>query len=115
MKITIICSVRNATPEYRERLEDYVGRLEQAGNEVYLPHRDNDQKDTGINILTRMRERIQWADRIDIFYNSDSQGTHFDMGGAWAFRKTIKVVENIDYGEGKSFPRFLDEWEGSQK
>ena len=114
MKITIICSVRNATSEYRKKLEDYVAELEKNGHKVYLSHRDNDQKDSGINILSRMRTKIKWANRIDIFY-SGSEGTLFDMGDAWALNKTIKVVENIPYGEGKSFPRFLDEWEGSQK
>ena len=50
------------------------------------------------------------CDEVHIFYNPDSQGTHFDMGVAFAYRRKIVVVENVEYGPGKSYPRMLDEW-----
>ena len=36
MKIFVICTVREATEEYKNRLENYVARLEQEGHAVYL-------------------------------------------------------------------------------
>jgi nucleoside 2-deoxyribosyltransferase len=55
-------------------------------------------------------EAIKSADEIHVFYDSKSQGTHFDMGMAFALGKKIVVVENEPYEEGKSFQRMLDEW-----
>lgn len=111
MRIFVICSVRNATQEYRDKLEDYVLNLEEAGNEVHLPHRDTNQKQSGIDICRQNCSEIKDCDEVHIFYSKDSQGTHFDMGSAFAFKKKIKVVENESFGEGKSYPRMLTEWE----
>jgi len=111
MRIFIICAVRNADSEYRKMLENYANELEKQGHLVYLPHRDTNQNDKGINICKQNRKAIEEADQIHVFYNPNSQGTHFDMGMAFAFRKPIKVMENVEYGEGKSYPRMLAEWE----
>ena len=118
-RVVIVCSVRKATPEYKKRLEQYVAKLEKAGIEVYLPHRDNNQDDLGINICTRMREKInKWADRVDIFY-SGSEGTLFDMGMAfmanYGIGKPIKIIENLPFDDyKKSFPKMLKEWSDKQ-
>lgn len=114
MRIIIICSVRKATEKYRENLEKYVRDLEKKGNEVFLPHRDNNQDAKGFDICWNMREAINWADRVDIFYSPDSQGTHFDMGMAFMANKEIKIIENVKYVEGKSYARMLKEWETDQ-
>lgn len=111
MNIFIISSVRNASPEYRKKLDDYVLCLESVGHSVYLPHRDTDQNGTGLNICKANRDAIIKSDEVHIFYTSVSQGTHFDMGVAFAFCKKIVVVENEKYGDGKSYPRMLDEWQ----
>ena len=111
MKIFIICSVRGADQFYRSKLENYARKLELEGNKVHLPHRDTNQKATGLEICMQNAKAIKDADEIHIFYNSKSQGTHFDMGVAFAFQKRIKVIENEEYGEGKSYPRMLDEWQ----
>ena len=117
-KVVIICSVRKATPEYKKRLEEYVAKLEKAGIEVYLPHRDNNQEDLGINICFRMREKIRKCDRVDIFY-SGSEGTLFDMGMAFMASygegKPIKIIENLPFDDyKKSFPKMLQEWSNKQ-
>lgn len=113
MNVFIISSVRNASLEYVKMLDDYVVSLEAKGKNVYLPHRDTDQRDTGLNICKKNREAIRKSDEIHIFYSSGSQGTHFDMGMAFAMNKKIVVIENEKYGEGKSYPRMLDEWQAN--
>jgi len=110
MKIFIICTVRGASDEYKQKLEDYVKSLENEGHKVHLPHRDTDQKASGYEICTQNAKAIASANEVHIFYNPDSQGTHFDMGATFIYGKKIVVVENIEYSEGKSFARMLDEW-----
>ena len=110
-KIFIICTVRGATPEYQKELEDYVDLLEAKGIKVHLPHRDTNQNDTGYNICNQNANAISMADEVHIFYNPDSQGTHFDMGVAFSLNKKIVVVKSVKYGPGKSYPRMLDEWQ----
>jgi len=110
--IFIICSVRGTEDDYRQRLEAYVSKLEQGGSKVHLPHRDTDQSAPGIEICRQNQGAILKADEVHVFYNSKSQGTHFDMGVAFALNKEIIVVENEEYGPGKSYPRMLIEWQG---
>lgn len=115
MKIFIICTVRKATKEYIEKLYEYVDKLEKQGHEVYFPPRDTDQNASGFEICKQNCKGIKWAEEIRIFYNPDSQGTHFDMGMAFMENKKIKVIENVEYGEGKSFPRMIKEWEDENR
>lgn len=110
MKIFVICSVRGMEQDYRDKLENYVYDLETKGHEVHLPHRDTDQGGTGFGICLENVAAIKSADEIHIFYSPESKGTHFDMGAAFALGKKLVVVDNVEYGEGKSFPRMLDEW-----
>jgi nucleoside 2-deoxyribosyltransferase len=110
-KVFIICSVRGASDEYQTKLENYVKSLEEDGYKVHLPHRDTNQKANGIDICKQNATAIFEADEVHIFYSKASQGTHFDMGVAFALNKPLKVVENEKYGEGKSYPRMLDEWQ----
>lgn len=109
-RMFIICTVRGASDEYKKKLEDYVTQKEAEGWEVHLPHRDTDQNVSGYEICSQNARAIAMAHEVHIFYNPNSQGTHFDMGVAFAFGRKIVVVENVEYGEGKSFPRMLDEW-----
>lgn len=109
-RMFIICTVRGASEEYKKKLEDYVALKEYEGWEVHLPHRDTNQNATGYEICTQNAKAIAASHEVHIFYNPDSQGTHFDMGVAFAFGRKVVVVENPPYGEGKSFGRMLDEW-----
>ena len=109
-KIFIICTVRGATEEYKKKLEDYVADYERVGVKVHLPHRDTNQEESGYNICRQNAAAIFEADEVHIFYNPESQGTHFDLGVAFALNKKIQVVENVEYGPGKSFARMIDEW-----
>jgi nucleoside 2-deoxyribosyltransferase len=110
-KVFIICSVRCATMEYQNKLVKYTEALEAEGVEVHLPHRDTDQTATSFDICEQNKEAIRISDEVHIFYSPESQGTHFDMGVAFALNKPIKIVESVPYGEGKSYSRMLKEWE----
>ena len=114
-RVFIICTVRGASAEYQKELEDYVDSLEAEGIQVHLPHRDTNQKNTGIGICNQNAGAIKASDEVHIFYNPDSQGTHFDMGVAFSLGKKIVVVKSIEYGPGKSYARMLAEWENASK
>lgn len=122
----VICTVRNATEEYKKELEEFVAKKEAEGWIMHLPHRDTNQNATGLEICIENFNAISTADKVFIFYNPDSQGTHFDMGVAFAIAQLVKIgemegpplnieiVQNIKYGEGKSYARMLDEWKKYQ-
>lgn len=110
MNVFIICTIRGATQEYLNKLEAYVSNLESKGIKVYTPHRDTNQMALGYEICKQNMRGIIDADEVHIFYNSNSQGTHFDMGMAFALGKKIVIVENEPLTEGKSFQRMLTEW-----
>lgn len=112
--IFIICSVRGATDEYKQKLDEYTENLEKEGHIVHLPHRDTKQNAQGIDICLQNLGAIQDADEVHIFYTSESQGTHFDMGMAFAIGKDIVIVENVPLTEGKSYQRMLTEWQEHQ-
>jgi len=114
--------VRLATPEIKEKLENYAKGLEEKfGCSVHLPHRDTDQDQSGLDICLQNAHAISASDEIHIFYDSKSSGIHFDMGVAFTMdivcgnTKKIVIVENEGIIEGKSFPRFLDEWSSFRK
>ena len=109
-KVFIICSVRGASQKYRYRLENYVSGLESQGIKVHLPHRDTNQNASVFEICEENARAVRDADEVHIFYSSSSQGTHFDMGVAFANNKKLIVVENEKYFEGKNFPGMIEEW-----
>ena len=115
MKDFIICTVRGASEEYKKKLEDYVAKLEGEGHKVHLPHRDTKQDAGGYDICMQNMIAISNADVVHVFYNPDSQGTHFDLGVAFALNKKLLIVENIELSAGKSFARMITEWQEKGK
>lgn len=111
MRVFIIGPVRGADGPLRENLEAYTSTLESLGCQVHLPHRDTKQDARGLDICRQNRDAIERSDEVHVFYSSTSTGSHFDLGVAFALNKRILVVKSEPYGEGKSFPRMLDEWE----
>lgn len=110
-KIFIICTVRGASEEYKKKLEDYVAKLEKEGCEVHLPHRDTNQQASGYNICIQNTRAIAMCNEVHVFYNPESQGTHFDLGVSFAFGRKVVVVENVPYDVNqKSFAKMIDEW-----
>jgi hypothetical protein len=114
-KMFIICKVRNADEEYKRSLEEFVKDLEENGYKVHLPHRDTNQEARGFDICLQNKQAIQDADEIAVFYSSDSQGIHFDLGMAFALNKKIIILKNELFDENKSFPRMIWEWSKEQK
>ena len=113
-KIFIICPVRDADSETKQRLEDYAAGLEKEGHRVHLPHRDTDQSDTiGYKICLTNMVAIKHADEVHVFYTNTSTGTHFDLGMAFALCKNIVIVDIAEPYEPnkKSFPRMMKHWE----
>lgn len=107
MTITIICSVRQGTPQI---VYDYVAKLESEGHNVYFPPRDTPQDDPiGLDICLRMKQAISGADEVHIFYFPDSQGIHFDLGMAFALEKKWKLINIPLDGTKKSYIKVIRE------
>jgi nucleoside 2-deoxyribosyltransferase len=113
-RIFLICSVRGASPERFAEQAEYVAGLEQRGWVVHYPPRDTDQTATGLAICGQNAAAIRESDEVHVFYSPDSQGTHFDMGVAFALGKRVVVAKSVPYGAGKSYARMLDEWATGQ-
>lgn len=113
MRVFIIGAVRAANQDFREYLERYARELEASGITVHLPHRDTNQSASGLDICRQNCAAIAASDEVHLFYRADSQGTHFDMGCAFALGKPLRVIESPEYGEGKSYPRMAHEWESA--
>jgi hypothetical protein len=124
-KIYIICSVRDASLETKAALEAYTHMLEDEGHHVHLPHRDTDQKASGLDICMESGAAINCADEIHIFWDTKSTGSHFDLGMAFMLdmlighKKRVCIMEMGETGrftleDGKSFKRMLIEWTEEQ-
>lgn len=111
LHLFLICSVRNASDSTKQAQERYVAHMESLGWVVHYPPRDTNQSAGGLEICRQNLHAIEQSDEVHVFYDSHSQGVHFDMGIAFALRKRVKVANNELYGPGKSYARMLDEWE----
>lgn len=110
MKVYVLCPVRLASEEDRKKLEKYAEHLEEMGHAVHLPHRDTDQTLNAFSICCINTQKIKEADEVHVFYNPKSQGIHFDLGAAFALKKTIRIIENESIIEKKSFAEMLKIW-----
>jgi hypothetical protein len=117
MNIFVICPVRLG--ESMDAIE-YVHKLEDEGHKVYYPARDTcqDTENNGLDICSTHREVIKAADEVHVAYHADSQGIHFDLGMAFAFRKKIVYAfavkefnEKYPPSVKKQFTYMLKEWE----
>lgn len=113
IKIYIVCPVRNVSVEQVEEISKYVNDLENEGHTVHYPPRDVDQDDpTGFEICTSHKKAMQDCDRVDVFWDKTSSGSHFDIGMAFALNKTIKIVKAYQPdNEGKSFLKVMKQLE----
>jgi len=111
MKIYLICSVRDANEESKEKAESYVAHLEGQGHTVHYPPRDVDQTcDTGISIVDAHRAAMAASDEVHLIWDVESKGSHFDLGMAVAFNKKI-VLKDWAYVDikGKSYLKVIKE------
>lgn len=118
MKIYIICPVRNASETVTSHIREYVASLKGEGHDVHFPTDDVDQSDpTGESICSSHAEAMLAADRVDVFWDSGSMGSHFDAGMAYLLhhlRETeLRFVESINGDtDGKSYEKVLRSLEG---
>jgi len=125
-KIFLICPVRGVKPEITEKIKKYAEKLEKRGYQVHLPIRDTEQDDPsgGINICDTNLEKIFEADEIQVWYQKESKGIHFDLGAAYmlirilGYKKRVVFVNKDEFAQeiaeknGKAFFQvlnFLDE------
>ena len=115
-KIFIICPVRNIGDAVRGEIAGYVQGLETAGYSVHWPPRDTDQSDPVGNriCLVNMRAAFE-ADEIHIWYDPDSTGSHFDLGGVFTLievlgrKKRVVLINDREMKQvpGKSFTNVI--------
>lgn len=111
MRIFLICSVRNAPEWLNKKQSEYVSFAESVGHSVHFPPRDTDQSASGLEICRQNFNAMLGCDEVHVFYAPESQGTHFDMGMAFALNKRVVAVHTGEFGPGKSFARMLTEWD----
>lgn len=88
--------MRNINETQRQKINDYIKFLESKNIKSYYPARDTNQNDSiGFRICMDNRDGIKNADEVHIFWDSNSQGSLFDLGMAFALNKKLVIV-NID-------------------
>jgi nucleoside 2-deoxyribosyltransferase len=109
MYIYVVCPVRNVTKEQTQEIDDYVFMLEREGHRVHYPPRDVNQDDeTGINIVKAHMKAMKAVDRVDIFWDKTSSGSHFDLGMAMIVDKPLKLVKTYqEDNAGKSYVKVM--------
>ena len=109
MKIHLICPVRGVTEEQQKEIDDYAAQLEKEGHTVHNPKYAVDQDDaTGMGICAGHLLSMQSANRVDVFWDVNSKGSHFDLGMAFALNKAIKLVKIYQPdNEGKSYVKVM--------
>ena len=113
--IYIVCSVRGLEKEEKKEIDEYVADLESKGYQVRLPYRDTNQNDEfGMRIVEEHEEDIIWADEIHVWWNPDSSGSHWDMGGARMAQKFMpekKIIlantHKLTVNKGKTYGNVL--------
>jgi nucleoside 2-deoxyribosyltransferase len=113
INVFLICPVRNATEEQKEKMAQYISDLESVDKKVYYPARDTNQVDSiGYRICCDNKNAIKEADEIHIFYDPNSSGSLFDLGMAFALDKKLTLVniDDIPSTPTKSFSNMIKEW-----
>lgn len=108
MNVYLICPVRGKESQAYAHI---VEKLEAEGKTVYWPARDTDQSDlTGFRICASNTAAIQRADLVYVIWDGKSEGCLFDLGIAFALRKTIIPLDIPPPTSTKSFQNMIVEW-----
>jgi nucleoside 2-deoxyribosyltransferase len=113
INIFIICPVRNATEEQKNAIKSFISLLEEHGNKVYYPDKDTNQTDLiGYRICEDNRKAIENADEVYIFWDKNSQGSLFDLGMAFAYKKPLYIINfnEVEETPTKSFANMITFW-----
>lgn len=113
MNIYVICPVREATEDQTSEMEKYVRNLENEGHSVHFPPKSVSQNDTEVNICRFHAEAMMTADRVDIFWDVESSGSHFDAGMMYILFMMkdigVNLVKVYKDKEGKSYTRVIED------
>ncbi len=113
-RIFLICPVRNATPEQRKWIEDFVKEKDKEGYVIYAPHLHTNQNDLlgGYNICTDNSEAIAMSSKIDIYYDQSSTESAFDLGVAYCLHKPLEMLnkDEITFREGNFIDNVIKNW-----
>ena len=118
-KIFLICPVRNATPEQRKWIENFVITKYSEGYIIHAPHLHTRQTDLfgGYAICKQNAEAVATSNEIDIYYDQSSTGSVFDLGVAYALHKPLILLnkEEIDFDKGDLIDRIVESWPFNEK
>ena len=113
-KIFLICPVRNATPEQRKWIEDFVEEKYNEGYNIHAPHLHTVQRDLfgGYTICKQNGEALASSEEIDIYYDQTSTGSVFDLGMAYGLHKPLRLLnrEEIVFSENDPIDRLIESW-----
>ena len=113
-KIFLICPVRNATPEQRKWIEDFVANKHEDGYIIHAPHLHTRQVDLfgGYAICKQNAEAVASSGEIDIYYDQSSTGSVFDLGVAYALHKPLILLnkDEIIFNENDLIDNIVKNW-----
>lgn len=97
-RIFLVCPVRDAKPEEKKWIEEFVRDKTSEGFTIHAPHLHTRQTDLfgGYAICTQNAQALASADEIDIYYSKFSTGTAFDLGVAYALQKPLVLLNPDD-------------------
>lgn len=109
MNVFLICPVRAADVETLDRIRAYVKGLEAAGYKVHWPWRDTRQNEGPLHVCGTNRAALERADEVHVWWDPKSEGSVFDLGMAFAHRKTLRIANRPEVVRppGKSFTGLL--------
>uniref|UniRef100_A0A6M3JKJ2 Nucleoside deoxyribosyltransferase n=1 Tax=viral metagenome TaxID=1070528 RepID=A0A6M3JKJ2_9ZZZZ len=96
------------TTSYQGKMLRHEESLKEQGHEVKLPAFDSHPEFDDIEVCEFNRSLIEWAERIDVFWDNRSVGFVFDFGMIFMARKPIHVA----YLEPKTLAGVLTKYEG---
>jgi hypothetical protein len=103
-RIYIICPVRNGDIYQTDNIRRYAAGLRESGHTVHFPPDDAPQSDPiGTTICEVHRSAMLACDEVHIFWDSDSKGSHFDLGMAYVLHKKLVPIRCFNCGPQKSY------------
>lgn len=106
MNVYLVCPVRKCPPEIKAELDAYVAKLEAEGHHVHYPHRDVDQKASGVEICRHHADAMMDADEVHVWWVPDdiSTGSYWDAGMAYM----LQEFSNIPIRLANPIPAAID-------
>ena len=109
MRVYVICPVRRISDNQRADVLAHVSMLEDKGHIVFVPFRDNvaETPENGLLVCRNNRAALEEAEAILVFWDPMSAGSIFDLGMAFALRKSIMLGWEIQRNGDESFENLL--------